>query len=184
MVKLEPALHVGLVELDAWLAVLTRMRSAPDMYFAPALELMVLAVAHGSPRLHAAVVPRLVLQIDLCEEARKEQPDAKDRDLGWYAPLLVALRDASSSSDGHLVSLLAGLASWHSVLGKLHARVEANYGKPIGILPAEETKRQHSATRAQKMAEKEAEAAAAARLEAQPRAQQLPGVPKPEVDSA
>lgn len=158
MVKLDAALHVGLVELEVWLAILTRMRSAPDMYFAPALELLVLAVSHGSPRLHAAVVPRVVLQIDLCEETRRDQPGATNRDLGWYAPLLDALRDAQP---GALRELLAGLPSWRSVLAKLHARVDANHGKPIGILPAEETKRLHSATRAQKMAEKEAEAAAA-----------------------
>jgi len=176
MVKLDPALHVGLVELDAWAAILTRMRSAPDMYFAPALELLAFAVSHGSPRLHAAVVPRLVLQMDLCEEARKDKPDAKNRDLGWYAPLLDALRDATDA----LHALLAGLPSWHSVLGKLHARVDANHGKPIGILPAEDTKRLHSATRAQKMAEKEAECAAASRLE--PLRSKLPIAKPPGVD--
>jgi hypothetical protein len=142
-VKLDPEPHAALVGCETWLTILHRMRSAPDMYFAPALELMVLAVSHGSPGLQAVVVPELVQHLDLCERS--------GRNLGWYAPVLYALREHVP-----LAEFLDGLPAWGSVLLKLAERVAANGGKELGILPADETKRIHSMTRAQKVAEKEA----------------------------
>jgi hypothetical protein len=145
------------------------------MFFAPSLELMVLAIRHGSPTLQAMVVPHLVQQMDRCEE-NKAALASERKNLGWYAPALYELR----RSDGIVAELLDRVPAWRgSVLPKLDVREQFNGTKPIGILPTEEAKRLYSQTRAQKMAEKEATMAAAAAAAAFP-----PDPPRAKLPSA